>query len=56
MPRKCSIAKCRSKYDATSKCAVYGFPLKNKDELWLWLAAIPNIIQKDSIMKYMGGL
>lgn len=54
MGRKCSVANCRSNYTDETKATVYGFPLKNEDQLDLWLAALPNVIRKSDVTRFMG--
>lgn len=61
MPRKCSVAFCRTNYDPThdisnsnsEKIPVYKFP-SDPDVLEKWLAVLPNFIHKDKVTKNMG--
>ena len=54
MGRKCSVANCRSNYTKDTKATVYGFPLKDEEQLDLWLAALPNVIRKSEVTRNMG--
>ena len=54
MGRKCSAGGCRSNYANEVKIPVYGFPLKNRDELLRWLAAVPNVVEPEQVTRNMG--
>lgn len=54
MGRKCSVANCRSNYSRDTKETVYGFPLKNDEQLELWLSSLPNVIKKADVTRNMG--